>query len=232
MKKLFSLLMIAIFAVSASYAQKSETELLKERQKLEKELSKAADVKLTKVQKKRVKELRNDKWKVMPGVPSLEQQVYASDNIENRIMEDEEGNVVKRFYVHTATSVGGTYNAAYATARSACMNEIAGQIETKLASAIESKLDNVVNSGNSANTVEKYNQRAKAIVQGCLKNAQTVSRMYKEVGKGNYMVSVTLAYDKSEIASNLKKQLKKELETEGDELTGAVDEMIKELGNE
>lgn len=225
MKKLFStLMMVALVAIGAN--AQSASELARQQQELNGIMRKSLDAKPTKESKKLAKEYKKQGWTVPAGERSIEQQVTESQLLSSELMADENGAPTKRFIQHTAQSTAGTYNAAYAASRSNAQVEIANMLETEIAAAMQGKLDNAQNSAISATTVEKFNQRIKAIVHESLTNSIPVLAIYRVLPNNSYEVQVRIAYDKKEVAARLKRNMQKELEMEGDQLNGMVDDAL------
>lgn len=92
---------------------------------------------------------------------------------------------------------------------------------------METKLDNQQISAISANTVEKFHERAKSIIDACLTNTNTVLSIYRITPQNNYEVQIQLAFDKKELSARLKRKMQQELEQEGDEdLNDIVDSVL------
>ena len=224
MKRLMTIMAAALIA-SVSFAQTAQ-ELAERQQDLNKVNMKMLNAKPTKDAKKQAKQLAKQGWMVPAGENTIEKQVTESLLRGEELMTDEEGNICKRFIMHTANQVAGTYNAAYAAARNAAMTEIATSIKTQIVAAMQSKLDNSQTSAITATTVDKFNQRAKAIVDECLTNSIPALVIYRVLSNNNYEVQTRIAFDKKELSARLKRNIQKELEQEGDELNEIVDSVL------
>lgn len=224
MKKIMTLLFVTMVATT-TFGQ-SAAELAKQQKELNEINAKMLNAKPTKDAKKQAKELKKAGWLVPAGDKSIERQITESLLRGEELMADEAGNPSKRFIQHTASQVGGTYNAAYAAARNAAMVELAATMKTQIVAAMQSKLDNAQSSAITAVTVDKFNQRAKAIVDECLTNSIPVIAIYRVLPNNNYEVQVRLAFDKKELSARMKRNMQKELEQEGDELNSLVDEVL------
>lgn len=225
MKRFFSLLTVVMIA-TATFAQ-SAVELAKQQKELNNISMKMLKMKPTKSAKKQAKVLKKEGWSVPAGEKSIEQQITESQLIGAELMKDENGATVKRFILQTAIQVAGTYNAGYAAARSNAQTELASMLTTQIVAAMQSKLDNSQSSSITAVTVDKFNERAKQIVDGTLTNSMPVVSIYRRLENGNVEVQVRMAFDKKEISSRLKRNMQKELEAEGDKLNSIVDEVIE-----
>ena len=225
MKKMFSLLVVAMMAATAPFAQ-SAAELAKPQAELRALHMKMLNAKPTKAAKKQAKELKKEGWTVPAGEATIEQQITRSQLYGEEYINDEEGNATKRFIMQTAVQTGGTYNAAYAAARSSAQVELAALLKTQIAAAMQSKLDNAQSSAISATTIDKFNQRSRAIVDEALPNAISVLTIYRRLQNNNFEVQVRLAFDKRELQARLKRNLQRELEQEGDQLDSTVQDVI------
>ena len=225
MKKMFLCLAVAMMT-TFTYAQ-TAVELAKQQRELNEINMKMLKSKPTKDVKKQAKELKKEGWVVPAGDPTIEQQLMQSQLLGMELMADENGAPAKRYLQHTAMQTSGSYNAGYAAARAAAMTEVASMMETQLVAAWQQALDNAQNGVISSTANDKFNQRAKAIVDQSISNAIPVMSIYRTLKNNSYQVQVRVAFDKKELAARLKRNMQKELEAEGDELKGVVDDLIK-----
>lgn len=227
MKKILFALAMVICMVAGASAQ-TAVELAKQKAELNEIQRKSLNAKPSKEAKKQAKQLKKEGWKVPVGERALENQIMNSFYIGEEQMADEDGSPTPRFITHTALATAGSYNTAFAAARANAQSELAALMGTKLAAALQLKLDNNQMEAKRAITNEKLNERMKATVQQNLTNALSILTIYKEVGGNSYQVQTRLAFDKKELSARLKRALRKELEQEGDELNEIVDDLLKE----
>lgn len=225
MKKLLSVIAIAVFSCTA-FAQNA-TELAKQQKELNEINLKLLNAKPTRDAKIQAKQLKKNGWVVPAGEKVIEKQLTESLLLGEELMTDEEGNITKRFIQHTASQVSGSYNTGYAAARTAATTELAAVLCTQVAAAMQQKADNQQTSAINAVTVDKFNERAKAIVDATLTNARPVVAIYRVLPNKNYEVQVRLAFDKKELSARLKRAMQQQLEQEGDELNDIVDEVLR-----
>lgn len=225
MKKLISLLAVALMTTTTTFAQ-SAIELARQQQELNDINRKMLNQKPTKEAKKQAKEFVKDGWKVPAGDRSIEQQLTESQLYGAELMADENGAPTKRYIQQTAIVTSGTYNAGYAAARANAQVELAALLKTEIVAAMQSKIDNAQTSGINATTVDKFNERTKAIVDQALTNAIPFMKIYRRLPNNNFEVQVRIAFDKKELAARLKRNMQKELEEEGDELNSLIDEIL------
>ncbi len=187
---------------------------------------KLLNAKPSKDARKQEKKLIKDGWKVPAGGKTIAKQITEVQLLREELMADEAGNPVKRYIVRTAQSVAGTFNAGVNTANANARAELAASLETKLVAAMETKIDNQQTSAITANTVDKFHERAKSIVEACLTNTNTVLTIYRVLNNNNFEVQTRIAFDKKELSARLKRNIQKELEQEGDELNEIVDSVL------
>lgn len=226
MKKMIFMLVAAMMCTMTMTAQ-SAVELAKEQRKLNEINTKMLNQKPTRDAKKQARQLKKAGWLVPVGEKTIEKQLTESQLLGEELMTDETGSPTRRYIQHTASQVAGTYNAGYAAARNAAIVELAANLKTQVAAAMQAKLDNNQTSSISTVTIDKFNQRARAIVDASLTNTRAVVAIYRMHPNNNYEVQVRLAYDKKELAARLKRAMQQELEMEGDELNDLVDEVMK-----
>lgn len=225
MRRFFTVIALAMMSIGSMTAQ-SALELAKQQKELNAINRKMLNEKPTKEAKKQAKVLKKAGWLVPAGSKSIEKQLTESQLLEEELMVDELGNPTKRFIMHSSSQVAGTYNASFAAARNAATVELAAALRTQVAAAMQSKLDNSQSTAITAVTVDKFNERAKAIVDQSLTNVRTLVTLYKVLPNNNYEVQVRMAYDKKELSASMKRKMQQELEIEGDELNSIVDDVL------
>lgn len=227
MRKFFSILVCALMAMTNVCEAQSAIELAKAKAEEDAFFKKMLNTKPTKTAKKQAKDYAREGWTEPAGYNSLEQQFTKSQIYGEMQMLDEDGNRTNRYIMANGMNTAGSFNAGNAAARLAAQNEIAALMETEIVSAMQQKIDNSQSSAISAVTVDKFNQRTKAIVDQALTNSTQLVTMYRRLANNQFEVQVRLAFDKKELMARLKRNLQKELEEEGDELNDIVDEILK-----
>lgn len=229
MKKIIIMVLMAIMASTVVEAQTS-IELAKQKKAQDKAYMELVNAKPSKDARKRAKDLTKQGWMPVGSGASIAHQITKDQLLAEELMADGNGNPMNRYLQHSATAVAGTQNAAYASARAACQIEIQALIETKIAAAMEQKLDNAQSSAINAVTVDKFHQRAKMIIDSVFTDGQQGLNIYRVLENKNYESQITISYDKQQVSSRLKKLLEKELEIEGDnDLNEIVDQALSEL---
>jgi len=225
MKKMISLMVVALMATATTFAQ-SAKDLAKQQNELNSIHMKMLKMKPTKEAKKQAKAYKKEGWQVPVGEKAMELSITKSQLYAEEQMTNEEGAATQRFLQHTGSATSGSYNAGYAQARAACLTEVAGMLETNLGAAWKAVADNAEMSAVSAVTNDKFNQRVMGIVKQSITNSIPMITIYRVLPNNQYQVQVRLAFDKKEIAAQLKRNLKKELEMDGDKLDGMVEDMM------
>ena len=87
--------------------------------------------------------------------------------------------------------------------------------------------NNQENAVNAA-TTDKFGQESMLLVDETLTNGIPVLAIYRRLPNNNFEVQVGIAYDKKQIASQMKKKLQKEMSWEGEALMDMVDEVFAE----
>lgn len=227
MKKVLFMMVIAITTTSVAYAQ-SAAELAKQQKELNEINMKLLNSKPSKSARKEEKKLIKQNWLVPAGGKSIGKQITEVQLLGEVLMADENGNPVKRYIIRSSQAVSGSFNTGVAAARANAQVEIAAMLQTKVAAAMETKLDNQQNTSITATTVEKFHERAKSIIDACLTNTNTVLSIYRLTPQNNYEVQVQVAFDKKELSARLKRRIQQELEIEGDnDLNDIVDGVLK-----
>ena len=220
-----TLLAVALLGTAAVSAQ-SAAELAKQQRELNKINMEMLNAKPSKDAKKQAKQLKKDGWVVPAGSSDMAKQITRAQLMEQELMADKDGNPMPRYTLITAIVTSGTASAGYAAARAQAQLEIASMLETKVAAGMQGKLDNAQGSAIDATTVDKFNQRSKAIFNNTLSNMTTVLHIYRVLPNNNYQVQVRIAYDKKVMQAKLKRLLQEQLEKEGDEFGEEVDDII------
>ncbi|MGM9688842.1 MAG: hypothetical protein ACI3YD_07295 [Alloprevotella sp.] len=223
------MMLLAAACVATAMQAQTASELAKQQMEQNSVYRKMLDAKPTKSAKKQAKEFKKEGWRVTAGAKSLEQQITESQIYGEALTVDENGATIKRYMIQAGMQTAGSYNAGFAAARTAAMVELAGMLRTRIVAAMQQKLDNSQSQEITAVTIDKFNQRSKAIVDAELTRSILLLAMYRNTSNNLYEVQVRLAFDKKELAARLKRQMQQQLEAEGDELEELVDEVLGEI---
>lgn len=229
MKKLLALIAIAMIFGLGTVSAQSPAELARQQRELNDINRRLLEAKPTKEAKKEGKRLQKAGWETPAGDRTIAQQITESQLLGAELMANSEGTPMRRYIQHTAVATAGTYNAAYAAARANIQAEVASMIEAKIAAAIEVKTGNAQESTRLAVTVDKFNQRMRSIVSQSLSGGLPVVSIYRTLPNNNVEVQVRIAYDKKDVANRIKRQMRQELEDEGDELEDIAEKSLEQM---
>ena len=101
--------------------------------------------------------------------------------------------------------------------------------QTNLIAAIETQLNNEGKSAIDAVSVDKFNQKARYIVDETLTNSIPMLTIYRRLPNNFFEVQVRLAFDKKNLIESLKAKMQKELEIEGNKLTDIVEQAVNRV---
>lgn len=226
MKKIVCLLVLASANIALTSAQNA-IELAQQQKQLNKINMELLNSKVSKSAKAEAKKLRKQGWLVPAGSKDIEHQINTVQLLTEELMADEAGNPTKRYIIRNGMATAGAVNTGIASARTNAQVELAAMLETRVAGAMEQKLDNQQNTSITTTTVEKFHERVKAIIDASLTNTRTELTVYRELPNHNYQVQVQVVFDKKELEARLKRAMQQQLEKEGDEeLNDIVDEVL------
>lgn len=219
MKKLFPLVLVAIFCLIGIEFSSAQNDI------------KNKDLKAIKLAKQEAKKRLKEGWDVPPGSIPMEKLFERAWAMELETGDD--GN--PKYLMATGSAVGGTKTAADLAAMTAARNEMAAALQTKISQLIETKTANDQIDQNIANTLDKTVANGKALIQASLEQVKTGYKIYKNVAdkqnkKENIAVEVKLFYDQDEALKSAQKAIRKKLEEESDELGEELDKILKDMG--
>lgn len=227
MKKLVFMLVITLFTTQVSYAQNVK-KMAKEQSELnEIHMRLLKGIKPNKAAKKEAKRLKKEGWLVPVGEKSIEQQLMRSYLYAEEFIPDEYGTPTKRFYQHTAMTTAGSYSSGFMSARVTAHNEIAAMIKSELFSSVIMKLENRQVTSVDATSAEQLNIRMQSVVDEVLTGIFTTVAMFRRLENGNVEVTARFAFDKKELATRLKRNLRHVLKEDDEGVDAMIDEMIR-----
>ena len=91
------------------------------------------------------------------------------------------------------------------------------------------QLNNEGKSAIDAVSVDKFNQKARYIVDEALTNSIPMLTIYRRLPNNNFEVQVRLAFDKKDLMESLKAKMQQELKIEGDKLTDIVEQAVNRV---
>lgn len=215
MKKIsWALTILALTSVpNISYAQ-SAKDLNKERMEITKVSRKELNERASKDARKEAKSLVKDGWMVTPGALPLEKQLDRSYVMQ--FQYDSDGFPL--YVMAGASSIGSNYDAAKMQALELAKLNLAGLIQTEVASLIENTVANEQMSKEEATSITKSVMTSKNLITQNIGRVQTVVETYRVVNGKNKEVSVRIAYNQDMAKAAVKRALKNDLEQRGDSL--------------
>ncbi|MCX6287985.1 MAG: hypothetical protein NTY96_12810 [Bacteroidetes bacterium] len=211
MKKTLLLFVCMICAVSLVFSQKTDKEMKKELKE-----------KATKEAQKQAKQFNKEGWKVYPG--SLPMDKLIEGSWMKQVSEDENGN--PKYITADGNGVAETKSAAEAQAIELGKLQLAGLMETNIASIINGNLANSQASVQEATTVTEIVQSSKNIIAQQLGYVNPAFKIYRDLKDKKIEVQVRLFYETAQSLVIAKKAIKKELK---DKLKKTDDEVNKLL---
>ena len=187
-----------------------------------------------KLAKKQAKKLKKEGWTVTVGHPDIETQLIKAAEFENETITDEKGRTINRYIIQTAIQTARTYNAAYASARTAAQAEVAAVLKTRIKGAMRKTIDSEQTSRINASTIDAFNEKAEAIVDETLKNSRPVIDIYRNLPNQAVEVQLRLVFDRTEIVDDIKSNMIQQLNvTPGGNddkiLCGLVEESVNQM---
>lgn len=167
-------------------------------------MAQKSDKQLEKQAKKEAKDWVKKGWEVMPGSPSIQDQVFKRMKLQSQTLED--GS--EKYVVETGTGTSQTRNAAKLVARQMALVNIAQAVEGAVAGSVEGSI-----ASEQEQAFEKVKMGFASRFAKKLTNTISCVEMYKAEGNG-FLASITIAYDKEEAIKAGVKAMRKELEEE------------------
>lgn len=211
MKKTLLFLTCMICAISFTFSQKTD-----------KELKSDLKDKAIKSAQKQAKEYAKDGWKVMPGSVPLDKLLESS--WMKQLATDESGNT--KYITADGNGVAETKSTAEAQAVEFAKLQLAGMLETNIASIINGNIGNTQLSTQDATSVTELVQSSKNIIAQQLGYVDPAFKIYRDLKDKKVEVSVRLFYEAAQSLVIAKKAIKKEMK---DKLKKTDDEVNKLL---
>ena len=166
MKKIITLTVCAMFMVTAAFAQQTEKELKKELQD-----------KAIKEAKKEAKTLSKQGWKTMPGELPMSKMI--EDSWMKKVAEDENGN--PKYINADGNGVAETKTVAEAQAIEFAKFQLAGTIESNIASIVKGNLANAQESTQEATSITELVMSSKNIIAQQLGYINPAFKLYRDL---------------------------------------------------
>ncbi len=191
-------------------------------QKTDKEMKKQLNDKAVKEAQKQAKDFAKEGWKVYPGSLPMDKQIEQS---QMKMMATDENDKPK-YITADGNGVAETKSAAEAQAIEMGKLQLAGMIESNIASIINANLANSQVSTAEATSVTEVVQSSKNIIAQQLGFIDPSFKIYRELKDKKIEVQVRVFYEAAQSVVIAKKALKKELK---DKLKKTDDEVNKLL---
>jgi hypothetical protein len=188
-----------------------------------KEAQKALNDRADKSARKEAKRLAKEEgWAIFPGALPMEKMLEKSYLRQYEL--DEDGGAI--YIMAVGNGVGGSVTAAKLAALETAKNELAGLIETRMASLISTNIGNLQLSTTSAESETKVVASAKNMVAMKLQNVEPVVMIKRDRGsmqkatkvkrgdlleEGTVEVQITLFYNKGTLDQMAKQAVKEAL---------------------
>ena len=178
---------------------------------------------LNKEQKKQVKTLQKEGWKVSPGAPSLATQIIRADALQSEM--DADG--YPKWLTAEGRSTGSIYNAARAAANTVAKNELASNIQTEITTLIEQKIGNDEQGKGEAESIMSTIQASKGRIIQKIGRVRPVMECSRQLPNGNWEVLLRIAYSWDSIKKNVKDAVGEEAEKKGEsKMSKRLDEIM------
>jgi len=213
MKKTFILCLIAIFTATVAFTQKTEKELKKEvKEKAMKEAQKEA------------KSLTKQGWKTSPGSLPLDKLVESA--WMKQLQVDENG--LPMYITADGNGVAETKSVAEAQALEFAKLQLAGSIESNIASIVKGNLANAQESAQEATSVTEIIQSSKNIIAQQLGYINPNFKLYRDLKDKKIEVQVRIFYETKQSFAIAKKAIRKELKEKLKKTDEEVDKLLQE----
>lgn len=224
MKKIFTIILSTIMAISVANAQDFDMKEFRKtirQRKIEARLSNhELNQRSNKYAVKESKRLTKEGWVVPAGILPLEKQLDKAYHMQYEYDE----NGFPKYILGQAMAFGGAYDSAKMQAVNNAKVELAGLIETEVTALTESTVANSEISPKTAASINEAVQATKSLIAQKLGRVVVVSESYKKSKKG-YQVQVLIGYNAKMAMDYAKELVKKRLEEKGEQLHDELDKM-------
>ena len=210
-----------LFSLEAN-AQVASKKEYKANEQHEKMLSKSIHEKAVKEARKEAKKLEKQGYKVPAGKLPLAKQLEDSWQAQYEI----DGDGTPYYYIATATTIGSNYSAANMQATNTAKLDIAGQIQTQIASLVEAKIANNEISAADATSINSFVSASKSVINNTLGRVIKFVEMFRTLKNGNVEAMVTLGYSTDIANKEAIRAMQKSLDNDADELMKKLDVLI------
>ena len=210
-----------LFSLEAN-AQVASKKEYKANEQHEKMLSKSIHEKAVKEARKEAKKLEKQGYKVPAGKLPLAKQLEDSWQAQYEI----DGDGTPYYYIATATTIGSNYSAANMQATNTAKLDIAGQIQTQIASLVEAKIANYEICAADASSINSFVSASKSVINNTLGRVIKFVEIFRTLENGNVEAMVTLGYSTDIANKEAIRAMQKSLDNDADELMKKLDVLI------
>jgi len=191
-------------------------------QQTDKELKKDLKDKALKSAKKEARTLSKQGWKTMPGELPMEKMIEKA--WMKQVAEDEKGNPI--YITADGNGVAETKTAAEAQALEFAKLQLAGTIETKVASIVNGNIANEQLSTEDAASVTQIVQSSKNIIAQQLGYINPAFKLYRDLDDKKIEVQTRIFYETKQSLVIAKKAIKKDLKEKLKKTDEEVDKLL------
>jgi len=191
-------------------------------QQTDKELKKDLKDKALKSAKKEARTLSKQGWKTMPGELPMEKMIEKA--WMKQVAEDEKGNPI--YITADGNGVAETKTAAEAQALEFAKLQLAGTIETKVASIVNGNIANEQLSTEDAASVTQIVQSSKNIIAQQLGYINPAFKLYRDLEDKKIEVQTRIFYETKQSLVIAKKAIKKDLKEKLKKTDEEVDKLL------
>ena len=221
MKKIIMFAMAMLIACSSVFAQDAK-EIRKERQEIKKMAKAELSARVDKTTKREAKRLKKEGWVVNPGALPLEKQLERSYLMEYEYDE----NLVPKFLMANAQSIGENYDAAKTAAMSLAITNLAGQIQTEVTALVENTVGNQQMAAEDAASIVETVMASKNLISQSIGCVITTVECYRVLDNKNREVMVRIAYNADMAKQAAKQAVREELKKKGENLHEQLDKAL------
>ncbi len=208
------LALVAMFIASVSVAQKTE-----------KELKKDVKEKAIKEARKEAKDLAKQGWKTNPGSLPLDKLI--EESWLKQYQTDENGQPA--YITSDGNGVAETKSVAEAQAIELGKLQLAGLIESNIASIVKGNLANTQESTADATSVTEIIQSSKNIIAQQLGYINPNFKIYRDLKDKKIEVQVRIFYETKQSFAIAKKAIRKELKDKLKKTDEQVDKLLQDV---
>ncbi len=211
MKKVYILTVLALFFAAVAFAQNTEKE---QKNDLKEKAMKSA--------RQQAKAYAKDGWKTMPG--SIPMDKLLEDAWMKQMATDDNGQ--PKYITADGNGVAESKSVAEAQAIEFAKLQLAGTIESNIASSINANLANSQESTADATSITEIVQSSKNIIAQQMGYINPAFKLYRDLKDKKIEVQVRIFYETSQSLLIAKKAIRKELKEKLQKTDEQVDKLL------